>query len=111
MVYVLKCKYFDEANLTMFPNERLVVFNIHDTYIDKKPKIKVADISWPKDWEEWCVVPKQNVVKRARNKGYLNLVDILMDEFLDRAIVEIYDAQIKHTQLFTVPLGEIDVLV
>jgi len=110
MVYVLKCRFFDKGPMTIFPHQRLTVFNIHGTYVDRKPKITVSDIFWPNDWEEWCIVPRQDVVRRARNKGYLNLRNIRMDEFMDRAFVGIYDSQIKGLQTFTVPLGEIDVL-
>ena len=110
MVYVLKCKYFEEGPLTLFSHERLAVFNTHKTNENQKHRIKVSGLIWPKDWEEWCIVPRNDVIRRARNLGYLSLRGIIMDESQDRAFVSIYDAQIKQTPTFTVPLGDIDVL-
>ena len=110
MVYVLKCKYFDECHLTLFSHERLAVFNIHSTYANIKPKIKVSDILWPKYLEEWCIVPREDVVRRARNLGYLSLRGIRMDEPGNRAFVKIYDAQVNLIPTFIVPLDDIEVL-
>tara|TARA_Y100000310_G_scaffold274929_1_gene291257 strand:- start:854 stop:1195 length:342 start_codon:yes stop_codon:yes gene_type:complete len=105
--FSLRCKYFEDAPMILYPSEYVVTFKCLEPFTNSRPIIN--ENPWPPEGEEWCIVQREDVKPQENNEGLVKIViDADKVDFKNKtAVVGTYNSPDRKIDFFKVPMSEI----
>ena len=103
----LKCSYYPNGPIDLFPGESMVTFRSYDA---PQPKIIISGKEFPPEGEAWCIVKRSDVTLLEDGSGLVSvsLQDISKNGRMMR--IGIFNVPDKREDSFVVPFEDMPFL-